>query len=212
MVFPTSDHGCQHRRELNLAGFLARSAVNGPGIRAVVWVQGCPLRCKGCFNQAFQPFSPANVVSADEIAGRILATQGIDGVTFSGGEPFFQADALAVVGEQVREQGYTVVTYTGYRYEHLLTAGDPGWDRLLGATDLLIDGPYIEALAGDDPHTGSSNQRLISLSGRIPRDTPGNQDHCRMIEFSIAPDGMTTVTGFPGQDLVRQVSTGSRGG
>ena len=119
MVHQNSDLGCRRRSNINLAGFLARSAVNGPGIRAVIWVQGCPIQCKGCFNQAFWSYSRGNLVCADDITDRILATKDIDGVTFSGGEPFAQADALASVGEQVQEAGYTVVTYTGYTFEQL---------------------------------------------------------------------------------------------
>ena len=206
MVHQTSDHGCRRRSVLNLAGFLARSAANGPGIRAVVWVQGCPIRCRECFNPAFWSFSPVNTVPADKIASRILATGGIDGVTFSGGEPFAQADALASVGEQVLEAGLTVVTYTGYMYEQLTARADPAWNRLLKVTDLLIAGPYIGTLACNDPYIGSSNQRLISLTGRVRTDAPHGQAHGEIIEFSIAPDGMVTTTGFPKETMVRQIA------
>ena len=197
MVPHTSDHGCRRKSGLNLAGFLARSAVNGPGIRAVIWVQGCPIRCNGCFNPGFWSFSPATVVSPYELAGRIRAIPGVDGVTFSGGEPFAQADALAVVGEQVRETGYTVVTYTGYTHEHLLSADDPAWNRLLNVTDLLIAGPYVRALSCSSPFIGSSNQELISLTGRIPRDPASRHADEEIIEFSINAHGTTTITGFP---------------
>jgi len=212
MVPHTNDHGCRRKGELNLAGFLTKSAVNGPGIRAVVWVQGCPIHCKGCFNPMFWSFSPANMVSADEIAGRILAIKNIDGVTFSGGEPFAQADALASVGEQVRETGRTVVTYTGYTYEQLTSGTDPAWNRLLGVTDLLIAGPYIRTLACNNPYIGSSNQQLISLTGRVRTDAPYEQAHGEILEFSIAPGGMTTLTGFPRENLVRQIAARCRGG
>jgi anaerobic ribonucleoside-triphosphate reductase activating protein len=211
MVHQKSDHGCRRKSVLNLAGFLARSAANGPGIRAVVWVQGCPIRCKECFNPSFWSFSPVNLVTAGELAGRILATSGIDGVTFSGGEPFFQAEALASVGEQVRDAGRTVVTYTGYTYEQLTSTRDPAWNRLLNVTDLLIAGPYIGTLACSDPYIGSSNQQLISLSGKVRTGTPHEQAHGEIIEFSIAPGGMVTTTGFPREHMVRQIAARCRG-
>ena len=211
MVHQTSDHGCRRRSVLNLAGFLARSAANGPGIRAVIWVQGCPIRCKACFNPKFWSFSPVNKVSVDDLAGRILATKGIDGVTFSGGEPFAQADALASVGEQVQKAGHTVVTYTGYTYEQLTSSTDPAWNRLLGVTDLLIAGPYIGTLTCNKPYIGSSNQQLISLTGRVSTDAPNGQAHSEIVEFSIAPDGIVTTTGFPREDMVRQIAAHCRG-
>ena len=158
---------------LNLAGFLARSAVNGPGIRAVVWVQGCPFRCEGCFNEQFQPFSPATVIPVDRLAGTILALPGIDGVTFSGGEPFAQAGPLAALGERLRRAGLTIVTYTGYTAEQLAGGDDPAWPALLAVTDLLITGPYIAELAAADPLKGSSNQQVIPLGTKIPASRRG---------------------------------------
>jgi len=91
MVIPNNNPGCRSMSMLNLAGFLAKSEVNGPGTRAVVWVQGCPIHCERCFNVQFQSFSPATLVPVNELAEMILALHGIDGVTFSGGEPFAQA-------------------------------------------------------------------------------------------------------------------------
>jgi len=211
MVHQISDHGCRCRSMLNLAGFLPRSAANGPGIRAVVWVQGCPIRCRGCFNPLSWSFSPINIVPADELAGRILATWGVDGVTFSGGEPFAQADALASVGEWVREAGLTVVTYTGYTYEELTARDDPAWNRLLDVTDLLIAGPYIGTMACNDPYIGSSNQQVITLTGRIRPESLQEKAPEEIIEFSIAPDGMVTTTGFPKETMVRQIAARCRG-
>ncbi len=211
MVHQTNDHGYRRMSELNLAGFLARSAANGPGIRAVIWVQGCPIRCKECFNPAFWSFSPVHRVSTGEISGRILALKDIDGVTFSGGEPFAQADALASVGEKVQEAGYTVVTYTGYTHEQLTSNNNPAWDRLLGVTDLLIAGPYIGSQACDKPYIGSSNQQVISLTGRVRTDVPDRQAHGEIVEFSIAPGGMVTTTGFPREHMVRQIAARCRG-
>ncbi len=211
MVHHISDPGCRRMSVLNLAGFLARSAVNGPGIRAVVWVQGCPIRCRGCFNPASWHTSPVIMASADQLAGRILSTAGIDGVTFSGGEPFAQARALACVGEQVRDAGLTVVTYTGYTCGQLAMGKNPSWNRLLAVTDLLIAGPYVDSMACNDPYIGSSNQQILSLTGKIPRESPAVQETGKSVEFTIAPDGTITTTGFPRVPLVRQIAGRCRG-
>ncbi|MFA6331718.1 MAG: 4Fe-4S single cluster domain-containing protein [Methanoregula sp.] len=197
---------------LNLSGFLLRSAVNGPGIRTVVWVQGCPIRCKGCFNTASWSFSPVITISVRELAGRILATEGIDGVTFSGGEPFAQAMPLAEVAEQVREAGLTVVTYSGYTHAELTQSRDPAWKRLFTATDLLIAGPYREDEACTAPFMGSANQQVIPLNERIiPESEILQKSKEETIEFTIAPDGTVTTTGFPTPAIVRQIAARCRG-
>lgn len=212
MVHEYNDPGCRRMSELNLAGFLPRSEANGPGIRAVVWVQGCPIRCKGCFNRSSWSFSPAVSITARELADRILSVQGIDGVTFSGGEPFAQARPLADVAEQVRQTGLTVVTYSGYTFGNLKHSRDPEWKRLLAATDLLIAGPYRADLTCSAPFIGSANQQVIPLSGRIALQPESLQHRTgETVEFTIAPDGTVTTSGFPSQSMVKQMAARCRG-
>jgi len=188
---------------LNLAGFLARSAVNGPGIRAVVWVQGCPIRCEGCFNPQFWAFVPADAVPVPVLVQKILSVSGIDGVTFSGGEPFAQAAALALVGEELHAAGLSIVTYTGYTCEEILVKKNPSWQHLLRVTDLLVAGPYMRSLSCTAPLIGSSNQSVIRLSDRIPSVISPTQESSSTVEFTISPDGTLTATGFPTGRLVR---------
>lgn len=213
MVIPTNDPGCRPIRTLNLAGFLAKSRVNGPGTRAVVWVQGCPIHCEGCFNVQFQPFSPATLIRVDELAGTILALRGIDGVTFSGGEPFSQAGPLAALGERLRNAGLSIVTYTGYSAEQLAEGDDPAWPALLAVTDLLIAGPYIAGQKKPDPLKGSSNQQAISLGTKIaiPKKVAHRNPARSTTEFTIAPDGTITATGFPVPSFIRQLASRCRG-
>ncbi len=198
---------------LNLAGFLARSAVNGPGIRAVVWVQGCPLRCEGCFNERFQPFSPAMQITVSELAETILSLPGIEGVTISGGEPFAQAGPLAALGEKLRAAGLSIVTYTGYTEDQLAGGDDPAWPSLLAVTDLLIAGPYIAALARPDPLKGSANQHVIPLGTRLvsPALTRAYDTSSGRTEFTIAPNGTITTTGFPVPALLEHLVSRYRG-
>lgn len=213
MVHEYTDHGCRPMSRLNLAGFLARSEVNGPGTRAVIWVQGCSQRCKGCFNPQFQPFSPATEISVDDLAKRILPIPDIEGVTFSGGEPFLQAGPLAKLGERLRMAGLTVVTYTGYTPGQIAEGNDPGWPALLAVTDLLIAGPYNEACAEPDPLKGSANQQVISISSKVRftgRAGISNPDNSRT-ELTITGDGSVITTGFPTPDFVKKVTARCRG-
>ncbi|NLD56754.1 MAG: radical SAM protein [Methanomicrobiales archaeon] len=201
MVNEYNDPGCRRLATLNVAGFLAKSEVNGPGTRAVLWVQGCNRRCDGCFNAAFQPFSPAEIISVTDLAARILAIPGIDGVTFSGGEPFAQAGPLAALAEQIRARGLSVVTYSGYTLVELAAGMDPSWPALLAATDLLIAGPYIAARARPDPLRGSSNQQVIPIGTRLlPSQRP--RSFGTTAEFTVARDGTITTSGFPPETVL----------
>lgn len=194
-------------KTINTGGFLARSTVNGPGIRAVVWVQGCPIRCAGCFNPQFWSFCRAERLPVPELAARVLVVPGIDGVTFSGGEPFAQAAGLAQLGKLIRDAGLSVVTFTGYSAEELFASRCESWRRLISVTDLLIAGPYVQELACTDPLIASSNQRVISLSGRIPAGSGSRDRQTAPVEFSISPDGTLTTTGFPDRTLAGVIAS-----
>ncbi|NMB78933.1 MAG: radical SAM protein, partial [Methanomicrobiales archaeon] len=209
-----NDPGCRPTSALDLAGFLARSTVNGPGTRAVVWVQGCPHRCPGCFNRDFWPFSSHNRVSVNGLAARILATTGISGVTFSGGEPFAQAEPLSTLGSLLRKAGLSVVTYSGYTVDQLAEGHDPAWPALLAVTDLLVAGPYIAERDQPDPLKGSANQQVVFLGNRLaPAHQPQGSDASAgfaNIEFTIFPDGAVVTTGFPTSAIRSSMSSSSR--
>jgi anaerobic ribonucleoside-triphosphate reductase activating protein len=187
--------------QLNLAGFVKYSTVNGPGKRAVVWVQGCTLRCDGCFNPGFQPFLPRSVVSPLALADEISGIGTIEGVTFTGGEPFCQATALAEVGRLVRDVGLNVVTFSGFPYATLLAKRRRSWDSLLRVTDLLIAGPYCAGLERSHPLLSSSNQEMVLLSGQFTGrvDAFGKAAN---VEYIIRPGGEIIATGFPENDIL----------
>lgn len=149
---------------LNVATIHARTRVNGPGLRAAVWVQGCTLGCPGCFNPHTHPHARRTLHDPRTLADRLLADLEIEGLTLLGGEPFEQALAAAILAERFKADGRTVMTYSGYTHARLSrTGGDVG--RLLAATDLLCAGPYVQRLKTDGAGwRGSSNQQLIALT------------------------------------------------
>lgn len=181
---------------INMAAFLPKSRVNGPGIRAVVWVQGCPRRCQGCFNQDMLEFKDNQEVAVEELASRILALQGIDGVTFSGGEPFAQADSLAELAERLAMQELTITIFTGYYYNELKKAANPGWDRLLAVTDLLVAGPYDKEHPSKEYLLGSANQELIFLTDRLREHPDITESAGHLREFSIDATGNIVISGL----------------
>ena len=159
--------------KLRIHGIVPESIVDGPGLRYVVFTQGCPHHCKGCHNPQTHSFEGGYFIDIEEIISEYSKNPLLSGITFSGGEPFCQSQALWKLGQEIRDLGGNVITYTGFLYEDLEKKGltDPAVKGLLSVTDLLVDGPYIEELRSLDlPFRGSSNQRLIPLSGRISAD------------------------------------------
>jgi anaerobic ribonucleoside-triphosphate reductase activating protein len=185
---------------LNLHAFVNRSRANGPGERAVVWVQGCPRRCAGCFNPETQEFVDREWLTVEELESRILAIDGIEGVTFSGGEPFEQAEALSELAKRLRKCGFTVVCYTGYTLEQLRAGNREDWNALLSEVDLLIDGPFIQSQRCHEPYRGSANQTIHFLSGRIRPEQVS--EAVQTAEFTLGVDGQMMETGFPDTDEV----------
>lgn len=177
---------------LNLARTLPRSAANGPGERFVLWVQGCPLACPGCWNPDTWTFERRDLRPVADLAAAILATEGIEGVTFTGGEPFAQARALAALAEKVRAAGLSTFIFTGYDLHELQR---PEHRRLLASTDVLVAGRYVDARRAQGlAWRGSDNQRVHFLTTRYgPADM---EDHAE-VEYHLHRDGTIILTGFP---------------
>ncbi|AFY75568.1 MAG: radical SAM protein [Hydrococcus sp. C42_A2020_068] len=184
---------------LNIMGYVDESEVNGPGFRAVVWVQGCPRECPGCFNPSSWSFEINQLVSVEELAQKILSNPRNTGVTFSGGEPFWQAPALTEVAKRVKAAGLNVMSFSGFTLEQLQSKSAPlGSSELLEQLDILIDGPYIESLAIHSPESpvSSSNQKVRIFNPAFQDKITWASDQ---IEIHILKDGTRIISGFWGQ-------------
>lgn len=138
--------------------------VNGDGLRAVVWCQGCRLRCKGCHNPESWDENGGELFKIEEIKKQLKVIKGQSGLTFCGGEPMLQPKACKEISEWVKKKlGWSVWSFTGYLYEDIKKEGGDRWN-FLKTLDVLIDGPFI--LAQRDlslKFRGSRNQRLLKL-------------------------------------------------
>ena len=160
--------------EIRLAGITEESVVDGPGLRLVVFVQGCPHGCSGCHNPDTHDSNGGYVVDIEglfnHIEKKVLHNRLLRGVTFSGGEPFLQSEPLVLLAKRLKELGIDIVTYSGFRFEQLtaMALTNKAVGQLLKQTDILIDGQYREAerdlgLA----FRGSRNQRLIDMKATL---------------------------------------------
>ena len=182
------------------------SEVNGPGKRTVIWVQGCPKRCPGCWNPDYLSFGSQWQISPEDlfetVKNRTNGFTAIEGITFSGGEPFAQAAGLAESARLFRNAGLTLMSYSGFTAEEIRNMGSPYTD-LLKYLDILVDGEYVKELSCDRLWRGSSNQKVHFLTERYQEyKEASTMDHR---EFEVVLSGETLkITGFPKLDLLRK--------
>lgn len=151
--------------ELNLGGIIPESVVDGPGIRFVVFAQGCLHNCPGCFNRELQAFTENRIMSVNQVIALIDQYQS-RGITFSGGDPFEQVPAFTKLAVQCRKRGLSIWCYTGYTFEQLLKL--PEKFPLLEQLDVLVDGPFVQKYKDISlKFRGSSNQRLIDVQASL---------------------------------------------
>lgn len=142
------------------------SIVDGEGLRAVIWTQGCAHNCEGCHNPETHAFNSGTKKDVEELKEEIKSLTLIDGVTFSGGDPMFQAEACAEIAKYVKEVGLNVWAYTGFTFEELLELSKNNKSILdfLENIDILIDGKFeLENKSLDINYRGSKNQRILNV-------------------------------------------------
>ncbi len=167
----------------------------------MIWFHGCSLKCPGCIAKEMNDSVTFTSWKTTQLAKRILSIEGIEGVTLSGGDPFDQpAEALAEFIEEVRTKSrLTFVCYTGRTLWQLQHAPVESFSlRVLGALDILIDGPYVEGLNDGSLWRGSSNQRVHFLSAHYAHwESAIRTEKNRKLEFNLSADGAFDVTGIP---------------
>ncbi len=182
--------------QLRIAQTVPDTEAEGPGKRFALWVQGCTLRCPGCCNpEMFAPDKGGVMVETAELAAKILATPGIEGISVLGGEPFQQPEALAELCALVRAGGLSVMIYTGFTLAEL-KAQRAEAEKLLANVDLLVDGRYDQTKPEARRRwIGSSNQVMHFLT---PRYAPGDPRFStpNTIELRFEK-GQLTINGWP---------------
>lgn len=142
------------------------SIVDGEGIRAVIWTQGCPHNCPGCHNPKTHSYDEGFLEDIEDLKKEINSLDDEVGVTFSGGDPMEQAEACASLAKYIHSLGLNVWCYTGYTYEELLKKGKDNSYIMdfLNDIDVLVDGRFVLKLKSyDTKFRGSKNQRLIKV-------------------------------------------------
>lgn len=159
----------EQSRLVRVAGKEEESIVDGPGLRYVLFVQGCPINCPGCQNPSTHDATAGESLSLGEIMQDIHKNPLIHGVTFSGGEPFCQSEVLAPLAMELKRQGYHLMSYTGYLMEDLLRRVN--CLAFLRTLDILVDGPFVLSKRSLElKFRGSSNQRVIDVPASLQKE------------------------------------------
>lgn len=179
------------------------SEVNGPGKRFTLWLQGCPFKCKGCFNPKLQTKKGGNKISVNEIFKIIVNTKDIEGVSFTGGEPFIQAKSLYFLSKKLKKHSLSILSYTGYTKEEILNSKKKYKILLLKSLDILIDGQYNKNIKSNNSFIGSGNQKIHIFNpcfNKLINKTNFNNN--KNIELVINKNGDFLLTGFPDDNIL----------
>lgn len=155
--------------EIRLASPIQKdSVVDGPGIRTVIWTQGCPHHCPFCHNPETHSFEGGTIVPVQDIIEEIKSLELQDGITFSGGDPMMQPLACLKIAKKCKELGYNIWCYTGFLFEELLNK--PDCLEFLNYVDVLVDGKFDNNLKSySAKYRGSKNQRIINVKSSLKK-------------------------------------------
>jgi anaerobic ribonucleoside-triphosphate reductase activating protein len=155
--------------KIKIGGIVNDSVVDGPGIRLTIFMQGCKKRCCGCHNPQLQNFEDGEYFTIQEIFNIAKSNPLLDGITFSGGEPFCQAQNLFYLAKMFKDNKYHLAIYSGYTFEEIIN--NEKFLPLLKLTDTLVDGPFIlEKKNLQLKFCGSENQRIIDVQQSLQKD------------------------------------------
>ena len=191
----------------------SHTLVEGPGARFALWVQGCPLRCIGCFNPHFFDFDGGTKVSQAELHSLLEQAlrehPEIEGITLLGGEPFSQAEECSLFAEHAKLLGLSVLTFTVYTQEAINKKNLPHWQELVSVTDVLVAGPFLQHKVDKTrPWLGSTNQEYHFLTPRYTMEDFGEPDG---IEISIDQEGKVVINGWAETTEVNSLIRGLEG-
>jgi anaerobic ribonucleoside-triphosphate reductase activating protein len=186
---------------LNIASRIPCTSVEGPGLRYALWVQGCDIDCPLCCNQELLPFVRRQIMLSSEIVVEIEQSRemyGIEGVTFLGGEPTYQAQGLAEVAASCQRLGLSVMVFTGFRLEKLRLRNLLGVKDLLDHADIVVDGPFVASQPDTKRNwVGSENQRFHYLTTRYEASIETLSLDRPAVEVRIGLDEGLQINGFP---------------
>jgi len=182
-----------------IGGIETGGLAEGPGPRTVIWFQGCPIRCPGCYNPHLWPFDGGQEMTLAQILAEVKEgrARGDVGVSLVGGEPLAQPEGCAELCVALHESGVHVIVFTGLTYQDIVSLVEaiPAYEVILDNANVLVDGPFIrDEYDARIAYRGSRNQRAIDLRATQARG--------HIVTLSREWDRQQTITIQPGGSLV----------
>lgn len=186
---------------MNIAHIEEQSFIYGPNCRFVIWVQGCSIHCKGCWNYDMWDFKDRNILSVPEILMKIKNEINlINGITLLGGEPLDQFNEVLELINETKKLGLSTMLFTGYKIEEIKTKK---MDSILNQLDILVSGPYVKNLRTlNHQWIGSTNQEIHFLSDKYTDYKIQDKNY---IEITINENGSTNLLGFIEKDMINSL-------
>ena len=194
--------------KVRLHNFIEKADTLGPGMRCCVWFQGCCRNCKGCMTPESQSVDGGFSIEVDELVENILSTDSIEGITVSGGEPFCQSKALFELLKAIKAKSdLGVIIYTGYYLDELKDMNLTEVDEIITSlADLIVDGPYIEALNDNKSMRGSANQNFHFITSRYQEQADTFGVLGRKVAIQVRENKVDLV-GIPGKSVLEKWKT-----
>lgn len=188
---------------IRINSYIPITDVEGVGTRFAIWVQGCSLHCKGCANSHMWDKESGTLYNTEDLISLILSYKDrVEGVTFLGGEPLEQIEAVTEISRAVQEIGLSVIVFTGYEYKNLEQRAD--FQELIKYVDILIDDRYEQDKTDySRPWVGSSNQNYYFLSDRYNESVI--TEYKNKIEVRISPDNKVVMTGMGDFEQIKEM-------
>lgn len=185
---------------MNIAHIEEHSFIYGPNCRFVIWVQGCSIRCKGCWNKDMWAFEDKIILSVQDLLHKIENEKGfIDGITLLGGEPLDQFHEISELVNESRKLGLSTMLFTGYKMTEI---AEKEMTSILDHLDILITGRFDKTKRTmNHQWIGSTNQEIHFLTDRYTEYEIENKNYT---EITINSDGSTAILGFPDKILLEK--------
>lgn len=180
---------------MNVAHIEEKSFIYGPGCRFVIWVQGCSIRCKGCWNSEMWSFEKKSEISVQELLGKIADEQ-VEGITILGGEPLDQLEDVYTLCAECQKRGLSTMVFTGYELSEIDNSEK---SKIKSVADILIVGRYDENKRTlYKQWIGSTNQHVLFMTDRYDSSIIEDQNY---VEIDIDENGTVVMLGFPTDEV-----------